>query len=42
MEKILESPWSGKGSSESSLKQITGSTDAEVETPILWPPNVKN
>ena len=25
-----------------SLQIFTGSTDAEVETPILWPPDVKN
>ena len=24
------------------LKEITGRTDAEAETPLLWPPDVKN
>ena len=41
-------PWIARKSSQSILKEIspeysfTGRTDAEAETPILWPPDVKN
>ena len=47
--KILESPWTARRSNQSILKEISpkissfiGRTDAEAETPILWPPDVKN
>ena len=47
LEKILESPWDCKEikpvNSEENLSWIfIGRTDAEVETPILWPPDAKN
>ena len=39
-------PWTAKRSNQSILKEIspgcsTGRTDAEAETAILWPPDVK-
>ena len=38
-------PWTAR-SNQSNLKEISpvfiGRTDAEAETPILWPPDVKN
>ena len=47
LEKTLESPWDSKGIQPVYPKGnqswiITGRTDAEAETPILWPPDVKN
>ena len=47
LEKTLESPLDGeeiqpvhpKGNQ---LQILIGRTDAEAETPILWPPDVKN
>ena len=46
LEKTLESPLACRGSNQSILKEISvlniiGRTDAEVETPILWPPDAK-
>ena len=48
----LESPWTARRFNQSILKEInpkrsqswifTGRTDAETETLILWPPDVKN
>ena len=43
----LRVPWTARRSNQSILKEITswifiGRTDAEAETPILWPPDVKN
>ena len=41
---FLRVPWTAR-SSQSILKEIRvfiGRTDAEVEAPILWPPNVKS
>ena len=40
-------PWTGRRPNQSILKEINpeyslGRTDAEAETPILWPPDVKN
>ena len=39
-------PWAVRRSNQSMLKEISpeysGRTDAEVETPILWPAEVKN
>ena len=39
--------WTAKRSNQSILKEISpelfiGKTDAEAETPILWPSDVKN
>ena len=47
LEKTLESPLDCKAINLSFLKEINpdlfiGRTDAEAETPILWPPDVKN
>ena len=47
LEKSLERvPWTARRSSQSMLKEIIwifiGRTDAETETPILWPPDGKN
>ena len=40
-------PWTARRSNESILKGnqsliVIGRTDAEAETPILWPPDAKN
>ena len=35
-------PWATRRSNQSILKEIIGRTDAEAETPILWPPHWKN
>ena len=40
-------PWTARGSNQSILKEnqsqiLIGRTDAEAETPILWPPDAKN
>ena len=45
--RLLRVPWTARRSSQSILKEIspeifTGRIDAEAETPILWPPDVKN
>ena len=47
LEKTLESPLDCKGIQPVNLKGnqswiFIGRTDAEAETPVLWPPNVKN
>ena len=46
LEKTLESLFTARKSNQSILKEIsgifTGRTDAEAETPILWPPHVKS
>ena len=39
-------PWTARGSNQSILKEIQswvfiGRTDADAETPILWPPDAK-
>ena len=44
--RLLRVPWTARRSNHSVLKEIqswvfTGRTDAEAETPILWPPDVK-
>ena len=45
--RLLRVPWTARRSNQSILKEISpkvfiGRTHAEVETPILWPPDVKN
>jgi len=45
--RLLRAPWTARRSNQSILKEINpevfiGRTDAKVEAPILWPPNVKN
>ena len=40
--RLLRVPWTARRSSQSILKEISGRTDVEAETPMLWPPDVKN
>ena len=46
--RLLRIPWTARRSNQSILKEISpeysleGRTDAEAETPILWPPDTKN
>ena len=45
--KLLRVPWTARRSNQTVLKEISPEsslerTDAEVETPILWPPDAKN
>ena len=46
--RLLRVPWTARRSNQSILQEISpeysfiGRTDAEVETPILWPPNAKS
>ena len=43
--RLLRVPWTARRSNQSILKispVFIGRTDAEAETPILWPPDVKN
>ena len=46
--RLLRVPWTVRKSNQSILQEInqpwifTGRTDVEAETPILWPPDVKN
>ena len=45
--RLLRVPWTARRSNQSILVEISpelfiGRTDAEAETPILWPPDAKN
>ena len=41
--RLLRVLWTTRRSNQSILKEISpGRPDAEAETPILWPPDVKN
>ena len=45
--RLLRVPWTARRSKQSILKEISPEysleeTDAEAETPIFWPPDVKN
>ena len=42
--RLLRVPWTARRSNQSILKEIgpIGRTDAEAETPVLWPPHVKS
>ena len=40
--RLLRVPWTARRSNQSILKEISGRTNAEAETPILWPLDVKN
>ena len=43
--RLLRVPWTARRSNQSILKEswvFIGRTDAEAETPILWPPVVKS
>ena len=46
LEKTLRVSWTIRRSNQSILKEINpeyiGRTDAEAETPIFWPPDVRN
>ena len=40
--RLLRVPWTARRSNQSILKEISpDQTDAEAETPLLWPPHVK-
>ena len=45
-QRLLRVPWTARRSNQSILKEISpeflGRTDAEAETPIFWPPDMKN
>ena len=38
--RLLRAPWTAKRSNQSII--VIGRTDAEAETPILWPPDAKS
>ena len=45
--RLLRVPWTSRSSNQINLKEnqswiFIGRTDAEAETPILWPPDAKN
>ena len=45
--RLLRVPWTARRSNQSILRKsvlkiFIGGTDAEAETPVLWPPDVKN
>ena len=41
--RLLRVPWIARRSNQCMLKEISpGRTDAEAETPVLWPPDAKN
>ena len=42
--RLLRVPWTARRSNQSILNDriFIGRTDAEAETPILWPPDAKN
>ena len=45
--RLLRVPWTARRSNQSILKEISpgcfiGRTDVELETPVLWPPDVKS
>ena len=40
--RLLGVPWTVRRSNQFILKEIIGRTDAEAETPNLWPPHLKN
>ena len=46
--RLLRVPWTARRSNQSILKEISpeyfgrAGADADAETPILWPPDVKN
>ena len=46
LETLLRIPWTARGSNQSILKDqpwiFIGRTDAEADSPILWPPDVKS
>ena len=40
--RLLSFPWTARRSNQSILKEISPEYSLEAETPILWPPDVKN
>ena len=40
--RLLRVPWTARKSNQNILKEISPGTDAEAETPILWPPDAKS
>ena len=47
LERLMRVPWTARRSNQSILKEtspeyLLAGTDAEAETPILWPPDVKS
>ena len=42
LRRLLRVPWTAKRSNQFILEEISPETDAEAETPILWPPDAKN
>ena len=42
LRRLIKVPWTARRSNQSILKEFIGRTDAEPETPILWPPDVTN
>ena len=47
LRRLMRAPWMARRSNQAILKEIfigifIGSTDAEAEAPILWPPDMKN
>ena len=40
--RLMRVPWTARRSNQSILKEIVIRTVAEVEAPILWPPDVKS
>ena len=40
--RLLRVPWTARRNNQKSVLSIHGRSDAEAETPILWPPDEKN
>ena len=40
--RLLRVPWTARRSTQSILKEISPGISLEAETPVLWPPHVKN
>ena len=40
--RLLRVPWTARRSNQSILKEISPENSLEAETPILWPPDLKN
>ena len=40
--RLLRVPWTARRSNQSILKEISPAHSLEAETPILWPPDLKN
>ena len=42
LRRLLRVSWTARISNQSILKEFIGRTDAEAETPVLWPPHAKS